>query len=141
MAVQGIAFSARNAAVRLGGNIVYNQHWSVDPQGNPLDTSNMESGGYETQIIGLRKLEGEITGWLDAGNPFDAPLSLSAGAKLTNLILYLNGVGSPNWAFPNGVTVLSMSTEADVKDLLKYRLRFKGYGQWSYPTGVVPATT
>jgi hypothetical protein len=131
----GTPLSAKNCKVRIGGAVLYNSKWTATPETALLDTSNMEGGGYEDQIAGLSKLDVHIEGWWDGGaNPYDAPLMLTDGQVLQQVLLYTNDIGSPYWSMAYAI-VKGMPMTADVKDLVKYTLDIKAKGQFVYPTG------
>jgi hypothetical protein len=129
----GTPLSAKNCKVRINNTVLYNSSWTATPETAMLDTSNMEGGGFEDQIGGLRKLEVHIEGWWDAGaNPYDPPLNLTDG-QVVSFILYTNDVNSPNWS--GTALVKGMPMKAEVKDLIKYTVDMKAKGYFHTPTG------
>jgi predicted secreted protein len=128
----GVPLSAKNCKVRINNAVLFNSKWTATPETALLDTSNMEGGGFEDQIGGLRKLQIEIEGWWDsAANMFDAPLSLQDGQNVT-FICYTNDIGSPNWS---GTAIVARAPmTADVHDLVKYALSLKAKGSFNLPT-------
>lgn len=129
----GVPVSAKNAKVRINSSVLYNSKWTATPESAMLDTSNMEGGGFEDQIPGLRKLEIHIEGWWDAAaNPYDLPLSLADGSVVA-FILYTADIGSPAWTGTGLVKGAPMT--ADVKDLVKYTVDIKAKGAFGTPTG------
>jgi hypothetical protein len=131
----GTPLSAKNCKVRINGAVLFNSKWTATPETAMLDTSNMEGGGFEDQIGGLRKLEIHIEGWWDAGaNPYDAPLNLQDGQVVENVTLFTNDLGSPAW-FCEFAQVKGMPMTADVKDLIKYTVDMKAKGEFLSPTG------
>lgn len=131
----GVPVSAKNAKVRINSSVLYNSKWTATPESAMLDTSNMEGGGFEDQIPGLRKLEIHIEGWWDsAANPYDEPLNLTDG-QVVDFELFTSDTGSPSWSGTGLVKGMPMT--ADVKDLIKYTLDIKAKGEFSTPTGDV----
>src|SRR5579872_5174816 len=119
----GVPLSAKNAVVRINGSVLFNSKWTATPESAMLDTSNMEGGGFEDQIPGLRKLDIHIEGWWDSSaNIYDTPLNLTDG-QVVSFALFTSGIGSPNWSGTGLVKGAPMT--ADVKDLVKYTLDLK----------------
>jgi hypothetical protein len=129
----GTPLSAQACKVRINGSVLFNSKWTATPETAMLDTSNMEGGGFEDQIGGLRKLEVHVEGWWDAGaNPYDSPLNLKDG-QVVSFILYTADIGSPAWSGTGLVKGMPMT--ADVKDLIKYTVDLKAKGAFNTPTG------
>src|SRR5262245_51429499 len=140
MAVTGRPLSARNAMVRIGGTTLFAASWDVEPETELLDSSSFECGGFEEQVSGLTRNRVTIEGWWNGlANMHDAPLQIVTGRTLTNVVCYINQVGSANWSFAF-MQVASVSVSARVAEKIMYRLQGKADGTFSYPTGAVAAT-
>jgi hypothetical protein len=129
----GTPLSAKDCKVRINSSVLFNSKWTATPESAYLDTSNMEGGGFEDQIPGLRKLDVHIEGWWDAGaNPYDSPLNLQDG-QIVDFVLFTADIGSPAWS--GSALVKGMPMTADVKDLIKYTIDMKAKGEFDTPTG------
>lgn len=129
----GTPLSAKNCKVRINNAVLYNAKWTATPESAYLDTSNMEGGGFEDQIAGLRKLDVHLEGWWDAGaNPYDSPLNLLDG-QVVSFVLYTSDTGSPAWS--GTALVKGMPMTADVKDAIRYTIDMKAKGSFNTPTG------
>lgn len=135
MAVPGTPLSAKNASVRIDGNICYAEEWDVEPEAALIEGNSFEGGGYESDIFGLIKATVTIKFWWDAGaNPYDSPLSIQVATVLSNVRCFMAGPSSPGWSFPL-LNVMGTPHVASVKDKHMVTLKGKGKGSFSYPTG------
>jgi hypothetical protein len=133
----GTPYSAKNAKVRVNGQVLYAAEWEVTPETNWLDTSNFEGAGFETQVAGLRKCEVTIRGWWDGGrNMHDTPLSIQDGTELANVRCHIADTTSPYWSFPL-LDVVGVPVTAQVAEKVMYEFRGKAQGSFTYPTGNV----
>jgi hypothetical protein len=138
-----IPYAACNAAARIGSAVLYNTKWTVNTESKDLPTANMESGGFDDSIAGLRKATGTFEGWWDAGaNMYDSPLSIQDGNMLQAVRLYPTGISNSAifWSFPF-MLVLTCQMTCDVQDEIKYSFTWKAKGQFIYPTSSLAAIT
>lgn len=127
----GVPISAKAAKVRINSTVLFNSSWTATPETAYLDTSNMEGGGFEDQIGGLRKLDIHVEGWYDSStNFYTAPLSLQDGS-VVSFICYTNDIGSPNWA--GTALIKGTPMKSDVHGLVLYTLDMKAKGAFTTP--------
>lgn len=127
-----VPLSAKNAVVRVNGSVVACKEWNVEPKVDALETTNFEGSGYGDYIAGIIDADITLTFDMDsAAFQTGNPPNLAAGATITNLLLYTNGVGSAKWTFPSALVVTSPMNAA-VRDLLKGTATLKGKGIFSF---------
>lgn len=127
--------SAKNAKVRIGAATFTAKVWNVVNKSDKLDTTNFESGGYETSTFGIESAEVSIEAdWDGAANPFDSPPALTPGASVSTVKLYLNDTTGPYWSFPT-LNLFEANCTANVRETLKISIKGSGHGTFVRPTG------
>lgn len=127
-----IAYSAKNAKVRIGATVVVAKQWDVEPQVDELDVTNFESGGFHEVIGGIKKITVNIQ--LDDNGLENIYDVIQAGSTATNVKLYLNDTAGPFWNIPY-LFINRMPQRADVKAAMSDTIQGTGTATWSYPTG------
>jgi hypothetical protein len=127
-----IAYSAKNAKVRIGATVVVAKQWDVEPQVDELDVTNFEGGGYHEVIGGIKKLTVNIQ--LDDNGLENIYDVIKPGDDAALVKLYLNDTAGPFWYIPY-LFISRMPQRADVKAAMSDTIQGTGNGSWSYPTG------
>lgn len=137
-----VAYSARNASFSFNGTLYQAVRWQVTVDGEPLEVTNFESGGFAEYIIGIRSLSFSIelndSTAATIADAIQLGLYSSAGA----IRLYHNKTGNANvyWNIPTPF-IKSVGVNADPKNPLAYSITGNGSGTFSYPTGAPGSTT
>lgn len=94
------ALSARNAVVRIDGEILEMMSWDVDPHAAPVDDQSFEDEGYESWFVSARGCTVTISGFYTTYESTFVDHGIHPGALLENVRLYLDGITSAYWHFP-----------------------------------------
>lgn len=132
-----------NKKVRINSVVYTARRVSVRESAGDLEMSNTEGVGpqgvsgtpqYETRTPGLIVAEVSVTNatFDTQENPFAAPRNVAAGAFLTNVFIYLNGLSGVNWGFTS-LLILSVTDESDVPGLMPIGWTAKSNGSYSRP--------
>jgi hypothetical protein len=131
----GTPTSASNAVIRINGNVFEGMEWEVTEESSTYDSSSFEDGVFEDEDVASVRCTVRIKGiWDRSRNPHASPLLLNAGVTITNLNLYINGLGGGlQWRFPKALCKGSTTT-AKVHDGLPIEINFRSKGQY-FPPG------
>ncbi len=133
----GQPLSAKNAKVRIGAFVFFGSNWEVEPETEWPDTSNYESVGFEEQVACFTKCMVTIEGFWDGDqNPHTDPPNFNNGQNISDVSLFISGLGGPAWSFPI-LSILSTPTKAPVKGLVTISIRGKANGVYLDPVGNV----
>jgi hypothetical protein len=135
--IQVRQLSGKNAQVVCNGANVAVKEWTCQLTVAESDVTNTETQGYtdvETNAIGI-----EFDGVADFDadhNPLDAPRGLVPGQNVTNVQIYLNGIGGSPITMAKA-KVLPSTIKASVKEMIGFTFKLKNKGSFSLPTGVI----
>lgn len=118
--------------VVTGTRLVDNK-WSVDENGDDLDTVNFESSGVEEGIQGIQGCEISFGGdWNAHQNPFTDPPGLYPRDNLSQTYLYNNVTDASFWRFPY-MRVRSARNSTEVRGKVSFESGGKSQGAYTRP--------
>lgn len=135
------AYSARNSTFEFNTTAYQSTRWQITEDVDDLEVTNFESGGYEENIAGVRRVSGTI----EVNDAVAATIADTIYPKLWSsggaIKLYLNKVGNAGvyWSIPTPF-IKSIGMGADPKNPQAYSIVFKGSATYVRPTGAPGAT-
>lgn len=134
----GYQRSGKNSRVVVGGTTLNQSRFDVTLNGDDLDTTNFESGGYGEGILGIQECDASFGGDWDAGdNPIDAngdPPGLYPRDDLADLQLYQNVTDATYWDF-GYFRIRSARNGSEVRGKVSFECSGKSQGIFVLPTG------
>lgn len=129
--------SGKGARVTMGAGptILFSSAWEASETAVDHDTTNFESSGLETGIIGVKVVSYNASGLWDAGTlmPFTDPPGLYVRDDLSTLKLFTSTSDSDNWTF-TVARVLSNRTSARVREAVSFDWSGKSNGAYTAPS-------
>lgn len=134
----GLQRAGRGSAVVVNGTHLNMAEWRANGRGDDLDTTNFESGGAETGLIGVQVIEWDMGGDWDAINNFyDEPPGIYPRDDFGTLRLYQSFADGINWIL-NLNRVLSAENSTQVRGKVSFRASGKSNGNINFfPSGSV----
>lgn len=137
MGTSGAWRAGKNSRVEVANQRVAMASYSVTDRAGDIDTSNIESEGFEEGITGLFGADWDVGGKWDAGlNPFEDPPGLYPRDDGTELSIYTNVADAKFYNFPfyrciQATLRMTASQGVDIE------ARGKNQGAFTRPSGSV----
>lgn len=126
MSTSGKFLAFKVGASQIAGNV----SWSCDEQGDELDETDADSGGYMDTGIGCQGLEFTFEGIVDIAVDGGFP-PLAVSALLVNVTLHANSLQSdPDYTIPLAI-VTKFKRSAEVRGQIKYSGTAKSKGAFT----------
>lgn len=128
--------SGKNSRITVTGDTLYKAEWGLNYRGDPLDTRNFESSGWDEELIGFRGVEWSLRGlWNAAINDYDDPPGLYPRDDGTDMDCIPSTLQSAIlWTLPDwSCRATDMTTTAT--GLVQMRSNGKSQGEPTVPTG------
>lgn len=130
--------AGKSGRTQVTGATMANQSWTTALNADELDTSNFESGGKKSWLIGLQWLEWTIgTLWNAQQNPLGDPPGLYVRDNGTNMKLYENQTDNLFWSMPNWMCS-SSKMDCTVSGLVMFNASGKAQEDFVLLSGSVP---
>lgn len=124
-------FSGKGGTFAAAGVAGYGiRKWEFDGEVGLPGSTDSNSGGIETHVIGNKKGSGKLTAfWDDATSP---GIVISEGTVLTAIQLNLSATKQLTVTL---ATVKTFKTTVDVEggSTVEYEIEFQANGSWTYP--------
>lgn len=112
----------------LGANTLDVDTWTLNAEGEALDTTNTGDAGWMSNILGAKSWDGSLkTFWDSAAVPTGAA-GFTAGARGT---VTLN-VGGSGKSYSGTIQITKITVENPTKGVVAFNLDFKGSGALTY---------
>ena len=136
MATSGAAQRAgKNSRIQIGVSNLRYAEWEVNDQGDDIDGTNFESGGFTEGLVGSNEATWTLRGQWDANlNPYENPPGLVPRPDLGGLKFYENVTDAMMWDFELA-RVLSSRNGAVVRQSVTFEASGKNQGSYTRPNG------
>lgn len=120
------AVAGFNGRITINGTTLRANSYSITASADLPEVTNFESGGIGQYIPGVRDWELSFDAhWFSEDNPFRAPLSITNGATLNNVNVFINkGTAGTKWVFTT-MLVMSVDSTQATRDTCHYTARLK----------------
>lgn len=124
--------AGKTGRVSVNGATMAATRWSTTLHADELDTSNFESNGKKSWLIGLQGLDWQVgTLWDSAQPPFTDPPGLYMRDDGTSMNLYTKVSTNKYWSMPHWMCSNS-SMEETVSGLVMFNASGKAQEDFSY---------
>lgn len=97
-------YEGKNASTTWSAVSQPSDKFDLDFKIEIIDTTNMTSGGCQSNLAGIASIDGSL------GGPYDGSLGLLPGTLIT--ITFATGGGGPSWALPMRPSSCRLATAA-----------------------------
>src|SRR5262245_24488175 len=136
----GVPLSAKDAMVRIGTvtpAVLWARVWRIKPRTRWVPVPSFEGGGFTNYVACLRSCTLTLEFWYDADqNPYEIPIGMEDGFRISDLKLHLSGVTSPYWDIKK-FNVEGPDHDADVEVEHKVVMNGMAEGAFFYPNADV----
>lgn len=128
-----MAIAGKGGSVYIGANKVAEVvSWSLDLEGETIETTNLDSNGWRQFIQGLKGWSGSIeANWNVQGDVNGQKALQDAWLNGATVTLELRVNGTPN-KYSGTAYITGLSIEAPVDDKLSATFEFQGSGALAY---------
>ena len=133
-----VPYSGKNCRVEVNGQILKNGFWDVDPSGDPQDTYNFESNGFDESTAGRKRCRIKFGGvWDSTVNHGSAPPIIRPMGFITSVRLYLDKNTNFFWNFDKAL-VLGVPTKVAAGENVSYEVDAQSVGDYQMPGNITP---
>lgn len=104
------------------------ESWSLNVNGEAVDTTNTGDAGWESNILGAKSFEGSCKTYWDSASVPTGIAGLLAGSRGTATF----NVGSTGKSYVGSIQLTQITVENPVKGAVAFNLNFKGTGALTY---------
>lgn len=127
--------SGKLGKVTVGVTDINITGWTLDFEAEALETTNTNTAGFYSSIMGIESARGTFTAnWDSAAQATDNPPDLTPGTTPAKVRLYIGDPAGANFFDCTSVMILGCSVSSTVRGLVSYTCNFECTGAWVYPT-------